>query len=125
RIELSAIGDSFYRQGHTSDQSARDQILLRLNNVDGIFSSQVGVAIQVPTVVIEDSSSSSLSSSTSSGALLEELGILRKNSPELRSRGLTHLFTGRDLDGDTVGIAYIDSLCDAQFGVGLTQAGNL
>ncbi|HKQ82024.1 MAG TPA: M12 family metallo-peptidase [Steroidobacteraceae bacterium] len=125
RIELSAMGDALYRQSHPSDQSAADQILLRLNNVDGIFSSQIGVAIQVPTVIIEDPNGTAFSSTTSSSALLNELALLRKNSPQLRSRGLTHLFTGRDLDGDTVGIAYIDSLCDEQWGVGLTQAHNL
>lgn len=125
RIELSAMGDALYRQSHPSDQSAEDQILLRLNNVDGIFSSQIGVAIQVPTVVIETPDDTAFSATTSSNTLLGELATLRKNSPQLRSRGLTHLFTGRDLDGDTVGIAYIDSLCDPQLGVGLTQVHSL
>ncbi|MET0658664.1 MAG: M12 family metallo-peptidase [Steroidobacteraceae bacterium] len=125
RIELSAMGDALYRQSHVSDQSAEDQILLRLNNVDGIFSSQIGVAIQVPTVIIEAPNGTAFSGTTSSSALLDELALLRESSPQLRSRGLTHLFTGRDLDGDTVGIAYIDSLCDQKWGVGLTQAHNL
>src|SRR5690606_40314985 len=39
----------------------------------------------------------------------------------LRAYGLTHLFTGRDLDGTTVGIAYMDALCDARYGAGLTE----
>src|SRR5262249_36485932 len=45
-----------------------------------------------------------------------------KRSPELYSRGLTHLFTGRDLDGTTIGMAYVDSLCQLEQGVGLTQS---
>lgn len=127
RIELSAIGDALYREGHASEQSARDEILLRLNNVDGIFSSQIGVAIQVPTVVFEDTSDALFSGTTDANTLLSELGQLRKNTPELRSRGLTHLFTGRDLDGDTVGVAYTgdNALCHSQYGAGLTQTANL
>jgi hypothetical protein len=122
RIELSAMGDAFYRQHYGSDQSAEDQILLRLNNVDGIFSSQIGVAVQVPTVLVEAANGTAFSTTLAANTLLEELGVVRKNSSQLRSRGLTHLFTGRDLDGDTVGVAYIDTLCESQTGVGLTQA---
>ncbi len=50
---------------------------------------------------------------------------LRKRSPELNSHGLTHLFTDRDLDGTTIGIAYLDSLCDTQNAVGLTESRNV
>ena len=95
-----------------------DQILQRLNNVDGIYSSQLGVQISVPSIQLGDS----LSASTSPSSLLSELAALRRRSPELYSRGLTHLFTGRNLDGSTVGIAYISSVCDRQYGAGLTQA---
>ena len=64
------------------------------------------------------------SATTVPGTLLSELGMLRRNSPELYSRGLTHLFTGRNLDGDTVGIAYTDTLCRQQYGVSLTEVNN-
>jgi hypothetical protein len=47
--------------------------------------------------------------------------MLRKQTPALRARGLTHLFTGRNLDGNTVGIAYRDTLCRQEFGAGLTE----
>src|SRR5437868_7697526 len=48
RLEISALGDSLFRQRYASSEQARDEILSRLNNVDGIFSSQLGVEIQVP-----------------------------------------------------------------------------
>lgn len=122
RLEISALGDSLFLQRHTSEQDARDEILLRLNNVDGIFSSQLGVEIQVPNVNVNDALSDSLSDTRTPKTLLEELGDLRRRSRELYSRGLTHLFTGRDLEGTTVGIAYLDRLCHQRFGAGLTQA---
>lgn len=121
RLELSALGDSPYLERYASEQEARDAILLRLNNVDGIFSSQLGVEIQVPTVHIHSHDSDPLSSVAEAGDLLEELARVRSKSPELRSRGLTHLFTGRDLEGTTIGIAYVDALCQARDGVGLTE----
>lgn len=124
RLELAALGDSLFRARFASEQQARDEILLRLNNVDGIFSSQLGVEIQVPTLTIMNAATDTLSSTSVPKSLLDELGILRKKTPELYSRGLTHLFTGRNLDGDTVGIAYTDALCRQQYGAGLTEVNN-
>jgi hypothetical protein len=120
RLEISALGDMLFVNRHGTEAQARAEILLRLNIVDGIFSQQLGVEIQVPSVDLGDS----LSATTAESSLLSELSDLRKRSPNLYSRGLTHLFTGRDLDGQTLGIAYLDSLCSARFGVGLTEASN-
>lgn len=123
-LELAALGDSMFRARFASEQQARDEILLRLNNVDGIFSSQLGVEIQVPTLQVADPATDAFSATTVPADLLRELGILRRNSPELYSRGLTHLFTGRNLDGNTVGIAYTDALCDRRYSAGLTEINN-
>jgi hypothetical protein len=88
-----------------STRQAHDAILTRLNNVDGIFSSQVGVELQVVSVDLAGGLTAGLSATTNSSALLEELGLLRQQIPALSATGLTHLFTGRQLDGDTAGVA--------------------
>jgi hypothetical protein len=122
RVQISALGDSLLRQEYASDSETRDEILLRLNNVDGIYTSQLGVEIQVPSLDISsDASTDGVSATTVPADLLQELGTLRSQTPALRTRGLTHLFTGRNLDGNTVGIAYRDTLCRQQFGAGLTE----
>lgn len=121
RLELSVIGDAKFRAQFDTEAEAVDAMLVRLNNVDGIFSTQLGVEIQVPTVQVFDSSNDPLPATTSSTDLLEQLGNLRQRTPQLQARGLTHLFTGRDLDGTTVGIGYVNSLCRAKYGVGLTE----
>ncbi len=121
RLEVSALADSLFRNRYSSVQTAREAVLVRLNNVDGIFSSQLGVEIQVPTTNIDDALTSQLPATTDANTLVSELGSLRERTSLLRARGLTHLFTGRDLDGTTVGIAYTDSLCHRRYGAGLTQ----
>nr|WP_298718269.1 M12 family metallo-peptidase [uncultured Steroidobacter sp.] len=120
RLEISALGDSSFMNRFGNETQARTEILRRLNNVDGIFSSQLGIEINVPSIDI----GAALSATTSAKSLLDELGALRKRSPNLYSRGLTHLFTGRDLDGKTVGIAFVGSVCDRQYGAGLTESSN-
>ncbi|HEY8537401.1 MAG TPA: M12 family metallo-peptidase [Steroidobacteraceae bacterium] len=121
RIEVSAIGDALFRAQFASDDAAVDQMLLRLNNVDGIYSSELGVHVQVPTTVVYDSTSDPFSATPVANDLLLELANLRGASPQLHARGLTHLFTGRDLEGSTVGIGYVGTVCNAQMGAALTE----
>ena len=116
------MGDAAFRAEYASDEQARNEILIRMNNVDGIYSAQLGVTIQAPLVQVDAAATQGLSATTVADDLLGELGRFRDQSATLRSKGLTHLFTGRDLDGSTVGIAYRDSLCQRQLGVGLTEA---
>lgn len=125
RLDVSALSDANFRARYGSDQEARDAILTRLNNVDGIFSSQLAIEIHVATVSVPDAAGDQLSAATAPNTLLRELALLRKRTPELSSQGLTHLFTSRDLDGTTIGIAYLDSVCDSQNAVGLTESRNV
>jgi hypothetical protein len=122
KLEISVIGDASFRARYESDDAARDAMLTRMNIVDGIFSAQVGTAIEVTSVNIADDLSNSLDASTDPPILLDGLGRLRQKTPSLNSRGLTHLFTGRNLDGDSVGIAYETTLCNARFSASLAQA---
>lgn len=121
RLELSAIGDALFRAQFQSDAAAIDQMLLRLNNVDGIFAAELGVRIQVPTALVYTAQTDPLPATSVATELLRGLATLRSGSAQLQARGLTHLFTGRDLDGSTVGIGYIDTLCNGEFGAALTE----
>lgn len=120
RLDVSALADVLFANRYGSEAQARSEILLRLNNVDGIFSHQLGVEIRVPSVDIGDA----FSDTRSASSLLNELSDLRKRTPDLYSRGLTHLFTGREFEDDTIGIGYLDGLCSPRYGVGLTEAAN-
>ena len=51
--------------------------------------------IEVTSSLLSDS----LDDSIDPPILLDSLGRLRQQTPALNSRGLTHLFTGRSLDG--------------------------
>ena len=126
-IEVGVIGDSDFTSGRANPQQA---LLTRMNNVDGIYSSELGIQITVPLESLEllDDTNDPFPDSNPDGelqdVLIEELARYRRNSSIQGARGLTHLFTGKSLDGSTVGIAYIDVLCSSFFGVGLTEARN-
>jgi len=123
-VEISILGDAAYLARYGGEAQARDAILTRLNNVDGIFSAQVGVELQVVSVNPAGELTAGLSATTDSSTLLTELGELRRQTPALVATGLTHLFTGRQLDGDTAGIAYSLGLCSQRFAASVTMAHN-
>lgn len=118
-LELSAVGDGAFVESFGADSEAA--LLTRFNIVDGIFSEQVGIQIRVTEIQLFQPGDPTLSA-TEAGALLDQLTDLRGSSPALQATGVTHLFTGTNLDGITVGIAYLDALCNSRFGTGLSEA---
>ena len=74
--------------------------------------------IQLPT-------SDVFSTSTDAGTFLGDIRTKNANSqiPGLTpGLGLVHVVTGRDFDGTTAGIAFVDAICDSNgFGVGTTS----
>lgn len=122
-ITLSAIGDFEFTNARGGDSAAIAAITTRLNNVDGYFSEQVGVQINVPPDAIETFSDSTdpFTDTLDSGVLLDELSEYRLQTDVHNSRGLTHLWTGKDLDTSTVGVAWRGTLCEDYFGAGLSE----
>ena len=121
-VKISILGDSAYLARYADETQARDAILTRLNNVDGIFSSQLGVELQVVSVNLTGELSAGVSDTSDSSALLADVGQLRQSTPALSATGLTHLFTGQDLDGDNAGRAYTLALCSKRYAASLTMA---
>lgn len=121
RLQVSAVADFEYYRLASSADVARSRILTIFNNVDGIYSAQVGIQLELTGEITVFENNADPFSTSAPETLLRQLGEYRASQPVLRSTGVTHLLTGRDLDGNTVGIAYLGALCLNQFGSALTQ----
>lgn len=120
QVQVGVVGDfEFYNQ-FGSESAARDAIVARMNIVDGIFMTQLGVKVSLAPPVLFRTPADPFSKSAASD-LLKEVGAFRRSSATQRALGLTHLMTGRDLDGDTVGIAYIGTLCESSNAASLSE----
>ncbi|MEO0574789.1 MAG: M12 family metallo-peptidase [Pseudomonadota bacterium] len=119
-IQVGMISDNLFTAVNGS--GVESAIVSRMNIVDGIFSEQVGVQLTIASITAYDAGNDPFSDTTVPRDLLDELSDFRGNDTQQRSFGLTHLFTGRNLDGNTVGIAWRRALCRQSFGAGLTQA---
>jgi len=122
-ITIGAIGDYLFTNDMGGDANAAAAITTRLNNVDGYFSQQVGVQISVaaPIETFSDPTADPFTATLDAATLLDEVSTYRDNSITQRAQGLTHLYTGRNLDTTTVGIAWRGTLCENYFGAGLSQ----
>lgn len=124
RLEIQVLADAAFRAEYSSDQAALEALVVRINNIDGIYSAQLGLAVQATDIQLLTQRPAALSTSTDTATLLNSLGQLRANTPGMSSYAATHLFTGRDLDGDTLGIAYINNLCGARYAASLSEVRN-
>ena len=119
RLDVGVIADTelVALDGASTDSKA----LERLNVVDGIFSSQVGVQVRLASVTRVSTSADNLAS-TDPNTLIDQVGSYRLRTAAQQANGVTHLMTGRDLDGTTVGIAYLGALCSRQYSSSLSEA---
>ena len=117
QIEIALLADSAFAASQSSDPTAT--MLARLNIVEGIFSEQVGLLVLATDVRVMPSAGDPFTS-TNGSTLLEQVGKYRVATAAVRARGLAHLMTGKDLDGTTAGIAYVDAACAGDRGVSLS-----
>ncbi len=120
-ITMSILGDSSFTNAQGGATAAAAAITARLNNIDGYFSEQVGVQLNVQLIETFDAASDPFDGTLDPGTLLDQLSEYRMQSPAHNSLGLTHLYTGRNFTSSTVGIAWRGALCDNYFSAGLSE----
>ncbi|MGD9849725.1 MAG: M12 family metallo-peptidase [Nitrospirales bacterium] len=114
-LDMAVVTDQEFGFSNADPEAA---VIARMNVVDGIFSEQLGVQISLVNVVPLQNNGGL--TSTNANTLLNQFSELT-SSATFNHPGVAHLFTGRVLDGDTVGIAFLRSLCHPRFGVGVDQ----
>ena len=114
-IDMAVVTDREFTSANTNPDQA---VIARMNVVDGIFSEQLNVQISLVNILTLQQNGTL--TSTDPQTLLDQFSELTSSS-SFQHPGIAHLFSGRNLDGSTVGIAFLRSLCDARFGVGVDQ----
>ena len=125
RLDIAAVGDFEYTS--VLGSFAESGLVDRINSVDGIFESQLGIQInlaelRVFDVAANDPFGTTFAATSDASQLIDDVADYKFGDSVLRPLSIVHLFTGVNLDMDTVGIAFRPGVCDARFGVSLTQA---
>ena len=104
--------------------TANNDILNILTGVDAIYDAQMGIKLRV-VFQRAFTANNDPYTLTAAGTALDELRTTYKANPPagLPAHDLVHLFTGKDMDGSTIGIAFISAICDApDFSFGISQS---
>ena len=117
-LTVGVVADyEFYQKTSDDPEGA---IIARWDIVDGIWSGQVGVKIALAPLTILKTASEPFTK-TDPNSLLQQLRSYRHASSAQMATGVTHLMTGRDLDGNVVGIAYMNSVCNGDSADSLSE----
>ncbi len=120
-VTMGAIGDSLFTTLRGGSTAAAAAITARFNNIDGYFSEQVGIQINVQNITTFNDTNDPFTDTLDTSTLLDEVSEYRLQTPAQNSLGLTHLYTGRDFDTQTVGIAWLGAICESYFGAGVSE----
>ncbi len=118
RISTDADGEYVSALGGASQ--ANTQITSIINLVDGIYQVENGIGFQIVFQNAWADANSDPYTTAESSALLNQFrahwnanfpNVLDANNPNAHLRSIAHLFTGQNLDGTTVGIAFTGVTC--------------
>jgi MYXO-CTERM domain-containing protein len=118
RLMTGVVADYEFATKFSADPEGA--IIARMDIVDGIWTSQAGVKIALAPITVISTSQEPFTT-TVPNDLLAQVRKYRSGSSAQMSLGVTHLMTGRDLDGNTVGIAYMGSVCQGDTAVSLSE----
>jgi hypothetical protein len=118
--ELDITFDLLFQQRYPA--TFQQQGVALLNIVDGYYKNDM--SLQFDALSMTFPTTDIFSATTDPNALLTDVAT-KKNNNQIsfvtNKRALLHLVTGRNLDGSTVGISNVGTLCSAGSNVGLSQ----
>jgi hypothetical protein len=101
--------------------SANNDILGVLNQVDGVYQAELGITLRV---VLQNTYAGSdpYTVTTDASALLNEFRAHWNANMGGVARDIAHMWTGRDMAGSTIGIAWVGVVCrSATYAYGVSQ----
>lgn len=117
-VDIATDADYEYYQQFGSSNAVYTRILSVLSGASAIFESHFNVRMSVVHQNVWTIQSDPYTSSNSGTLISQFRSYWEANRSSVIDYDIAHMFTGKDMDGSTVGIAYLDSVCSsARYGV--------
>lgn len=95
---------------------------LVINSAEFVYERDVDISYEITTIIVRDNPADPYTS-TNPETLLNQFRSAWLTQPELGiRRDVAHLFTGKNLNGSIIGIAWVGSVCSFNIGYGLAQS---
>ena len=111
----------FYQAHNSSVPDVESRINLVVNIVNIQFETEVAITHAISTILVRTAEPDPYAS-TAPNTLLEEFRDQWNNNHSEIERDIAQLFTGKDLDGTVVGIAFVRTVC-GPLGYSVVQSG--
>ena len=111
----------FYNANGSSVTATQNDITAVMNNVGAIYQSQACVVHDITTIIVRTVEPDPFTSNVPS-VLLGEFASHWTSSQNHIQRDVAHLFTGHNLQGSVIGVAYVGGVCSPSSGYGLSQS---
>ncbi len=84
---------------------------------------EIGITYEITTIIVRTTSGAPYTSTNPNTLLEDEFRATWMSPPQTNIRRDTaHLFTGKNVDGSVIGIAYLNGICSTNIGYGLSQS---
>lgn len=125
--QLALDADSEFHATHGSVEGALDRMELVISLVNQQFESQVSISHRISWAIVRSSGSDPYTSTNYSTLLSDQFMPHWEINQSHVPRDVAHLFTGKEIDGPVIGLAYVGEICTS-FSYGFSQSdynGNL
>lgn len=116
------IDYDYYQDSGFSVSAAINDMEMVMNGVEGIYEDQFLITYEITTAIVRTTPGTY--TTTNPDALLDDFDFTWSTAPESGIRhDVAHLFTGKNLDGSTIGIANLADICTSN-AYGLSESRN-
>jgi|GEM_PF-1781600 len=109
----------FWQWNNSNVTQTQNDVTSVMNQVDFIYDRDVDVTFTVVTIIVTTNTVYTTNDSTT---LLSQFSNYWNTNNGAIHRDVAHLFTGRNLTGSTIGVAYLGVICSPGNSYGLSQS---
>ncbi|MHC4908742.1 MAG: M12 family metallo-peptidase [Planctomycetota bacterium] len=120
--QVGVDADFPYFQNYGSVNLVEIRINVIFNTMNLQYDEDVDIIHEITTIIVRTTAGSDPYSSSSASTLLNQFANHWNSSQGGVPRDVAHLFTGRELNGGTIGIAFLGVICITSNAYGLAQS---
>lgn len=120
--EIACDADvEFYNKNGSSVANTEADIENIIDRVQNIYQPDVSILYEITTIIVRTAEPDPYSS-TSAGTLLNQFQSHWNGNHAGIQRDVAHLFTGKNIAGGTIGVAYLNVICNLGSAYGLSES---
>ncbi len=125
-LELELVMDCDFQFYSIDNGSSTSNTIADTENiiggVSGVYERDLNITCVINEIIIRTSSGANPYTSNDAGTLLDQFRAEWLGTGGTNPRDLAHLFTGRNISGGTIGIAWLSATCSTNLGYGLSES---